>query len=630
MVATHAKNDTLSKGDIKWYDFVLFVLIASACFFLFGQDDLRTTAEQSFLLLDGHVTDFYSACHDWNGAYAAGYLPSTYIVFALWNLPLKLMGMTPDYFGASTLWMLLWYKLLPTIFYAASAALIYKIAREDFGFGPKKAKITLYAYISAPVAFYSQFIFSQYDIFTVFFVLLGMHFYFHKSGGNMRHLLFLLMFGIAATFKYQALMFLAVLMVLRQKNLMKLIGSTALALLPLLFEVAFAWLFDRTSYIAGIANFKPLDYVGMAGLNVGFASINLMPALVCGIVAWAYLTKPEDRDEWISYAMFFCCGICFVFFTFMPWHPQWLLIGVPFLLLSTMINRNYDVFLWLDTAYILFFYIFFVNKFNWNVDQETLRSMVLAPLLKNRIVGTSKTMADFYYYTNTDMCYSIMSVIMLLNFAFKHPRFRMERLGEPFVARNQLSGSLPVGHILRTRFLAGALLFVIPAVMCIPSMMQQPRNLWSRIADYALESESVDLHSKKDSLVQTVTLTGEYVSKVVVAIDKNPGGSALNLRVLTADGKTVLGKATNATAFDAASDVTFPFPTAIPIESGKQYKLAFSVDAHGGEPVSIRSIETPTNDYQLKAVTQDYTKDDLFVNGLVKPGYYIDADILGE
>jgi hypothetical protein len=328
---------------------VLFVLIASACFFLFGQDDLRTTAEQSFLLLDGHVTDFYSACHDWNGAYAAGYLPSTYIVFALWNLPLKLMGMTPDYFGASTLWMLLWYKLLPTIFYAASAALIYKIAREDFGFGPKKAKITLYAYISAPVAFYSQFIFSQYDIFTVFFVLLGMHFYFHKSGGNMRHLLFLLMFGIAATFMYQALMFLAVLMVLRQKNLMKLIGSTALALLPLLFEVAFAWLFDRTSYIAGIANFKA-DYVGLAGLNGRFASINLMPACL-GSRGPNYKTR--GQDEWVSYAILFCCGICFVFFTFMPWHPQWC-CWLPFLLQCPMSNERSS------RGYLLF--IFFVNN----------------------------------------------------------------------------------------------------------------------------------------------------------------------------------------------------------------------------------------------------------------------------
>jgi hypothetical protein len=141
----------------------------------------------------------------------------------------------------------------------------------------------------------------------------------------------------------------------------------------------------------------------------------------------------------------------------------------------------------------------------------------------------------------------------------QHPGFALDRLGVPFVA-TPTNYRACRGHILRTRFLAGALLFVIPAVMCIPSMMQQPRNLWSRIADYALESESVDLHSKKDSLVQTVTLTGEYVSKVVVAIDKNPGGSALNLRVLTADGKTVLGKATNATAFDAASDVT-PSPS---------------------------------------------------------------------
>lgn len=106
----------------------------------------------------------------------------------------------------------MWYKLLPVILYFVTSHLLYKIAME-IGFEEKKAKFCKFAFLVCPIGIYSQFIFSQYDIFMIFFLVLGVYYYF--KDGLFRFALF---FGIAATFKYQALAYFAVLLVLREKD----------------------------------------------------------------------------------------------------------------------------------------------------------------------------------------------------------------------------------------------------------------------------------------------------------------------------------------------------------------------------------------------------------------------------
>lgn len=100
------------------------------------------------------------------------------------------------------------------------------------GFGEKKAKLCKFAFLVFPIGVFSQFIFSQYDIFTVFFMVLGLYFY--VRGGLWK---FALSFGVAATFKYHALLFFLILLVLREKKIRNLIKYAVVMAVPLMIEV---------------------------------------------------------------------------------------------------------------------------------------------------------------------------------------------------------------------------------------------------------------------------------------------------------------------------------------------------------------------------------------------------------
>ena len=80
-----------------------------------------------------------------------------------------------------------------------------------------KTILLLFLFLTAPLAVYSVFIFSQYDVFTVFFLLWGMDFYFRGQRGDL--LRFSLLLGVAVTCKYQAAPVFFILLFLREKRL---------------------------------------------------------------------------------------------------------------------------------------------------------------------------------------------------------------------------------------------------------------------------------------------------------------------------------------------------------------------------------------------------------------------------
>ena len=117
------------------------------------------------------------------------------------------------------------------ILYFATAQLMYRIGKE-MGFGEKKSLLCKFAFLIFPMGVFSQFIFSQYDIFTVFFIVLG--FWLYLRGKLWKTAL---MFGIAATFKYHAILYFLALILLKEKKIRNLIKYTVVMALPLLVEI---------------------------------------------------------------------------------------------------------------------------------------------------------------------------------------------------------------------------------------------------------------------------------------------------------------------------------------------------------------------------------------------------------
>ncbi|MBO4391224.1 MAG: hypothetical protein J5825_10250, partial [Lachnospiraceae bacterium] len=164
------------KGGIHPIEMVVFALVLFFCLLLFYQPDLVHTAHSSMAVFRGHIWDFYTYNH--SIGMTDNYLPSTYWLFSVWCFFPHLFGWLPDVEGTlkTSFGSYLYYEMLPVTFYVLSAAVFCEIAKL-LGFQMRRRSLLGYAALTVPLALYSQFIFCQYDIFTVFFVLLGIYFY---------------------------------------------------------------------------------------------------------------------------------------------------------------------------------------------------------------------------------------------------------------------------------------------------------------------------------------------------------------------------------------------------------------------------------------------------------------------
>ena len=101
------------------------------------------------------------------------------------------------------------------ILYFVTAQLMYLIGKE-MGFGEKKSLLCKFAFLIFPMGVFSQFIFSQIRYLYRIFMVLG--FWLYLRGKLWKTAL---MFGIAATFKYHAVLYFLALILLKEKKIRK-------------------------------------------------------------------------------------------------------------------------------------------------------------------------------------------------------------------------------------------------------------------------------------------------------------------------------------------------------------------------------------------------------------------------
>ena len=88
------RNVLLNEKNIKILNIIwviFFSILAILCFVSFQYSyDLSHTIACTYALLNGHIKDFYDFCME--QYQEINYMPTTYLVFAIWNLPLKILG----------------------------------------------------------------------------------------------------------------------------------------------------------------------------------------------------------------------------------------------------------------------------------------------------------------------------------------------------------------------------------------------------------------------------------------------------------------------------------------------------------------------------------------------------------
>jgi len=444
----------LEEPPSRW-DWLLFAVLAVACYVTFQHGDIQTTGSASLAYLQGHFFDFYD--HNLAVGTAAAYFPSTYLVFAAWNLPLWLLGLVNASAPASSrLVVLMWYKLLPTLFYLASAVLIYRIGAQ-VGLGRRKARVGAYLWLTTPIAFFGQFIFGQYDSLGIFLVLIGVYYYFKKD-----LLVFALLCGLAFTFKYFSLFVFLPLLLLMEKRIPAILARAALFAAPALLELAlYIW---SPAFRSGVLGTPVASYIWGTSIWNGYVNVQLFLIAWLLVCASAYFVEPQGGGNTSQWGFYFTNVSMFLLFGLSFFHPQWLLWATPFWVISTLMNRKADTFLALDILMMLFFTLFTVTFFDRDVDQQLFGLGVLKGIAAP-VLGTAIPMRDFFLLRDASFPYSVLSALMLVNAAFKHPRF---------CASQPARVSLPGPGLIRTRFIAGIAIFVLPASASLIMAVNSP------------------------------------------------------------------------------------------------------------------------------------------------------------
>ena len=345
-------------------DYALGVATLIACFFLFFHGDLPAIGFCSLSYLFGGAREFYenaAKATAWVGSPICTYPPSTYALLALWLYPLKVFGLIPSVEQFPT-FATYWLKSLTTLSYAASGAVFYRIARV-YWHDEEWAKYATAAWLTMPLAVFSQFIFSQVDIFNVLLSLLGI-LMFLKG----RLYLGALFFGLSITFKYfPAFVFLPLVLLFEKR-----IARIALGVVIFITPIALMELFYHRSpaYLTLTHNFVEVDRVYSVSMRLGGpVQIYLLFTaftVLCGI---AYFTIPKG-DMQLRTAAYLWLAASILPFLFIFWHPQWLIFVSPAIVLTSVLSQRFRAHVLLDLFGMFLFIAAVSLLFPDNVDVE--------------------------------------------------------------------------------------------------------------------------------------------------------------------------------------------------------------------------------------------------------------------
>lgn len=555
-------------ADINKIDYVITGILLLFCYFSYLFGDIVVTGNRSFLYHTNPL-DFYDECFKWTGDYGANYMPSTFILFAIWNLPLRLFGRVPGTVYVNSIVNNMWYKLLPVIVYYISAQLIYKIGIY-LGFSEKKAKLCKYAFLTCPLAVFSQFIFGQYDIFTILFILLGFY-YFLKDDTKK----FILFFGIAVTFKYQALVYFAVLLLLKEKRVLAIIRNVFLVSLPLLLEILIYY--PSVYFRKSVLGFGAISYI-QTGINLGgLSEISPFLAVCIGLAVAAYLIKTDNSPaQLFKWGVFLGNGVSFAFFGLVGFHPQWIMLVVPFMILGIFGNKNMKFLLLLENIYIIVYYVFVTNAYKGLVDQHVFNYSIW----KNHLPSSwALNMSDVYKYDNLTYLFTCIWMLLLIYFICCHPKFSQKDLS---VVEKDVAGNV------RMPFYISVILWTIPAYICLASAMRGEQVVYdgSGIADMTPVSVTE---------TQTVSQSFESTTDYIYQIDAEIGtfgrinDSSLWIRLRDeGSNEIVFEKELNTMDYSNDSWQTL-ISEDIEVEEGKIYSIEFWSDADEGNCIALFS-----------------------------------------
>ncbi|SEQ36414.1 hypothetical protein [Butyrivibrio sp. TB] len=365
-------------GYFKTLKVIDAVLLAAALLFSFltmYYADITVTGQYGLTfwdsLFDGKILSFYeNALSSGVAPEGAVYDIGTYIIFGIWQLPIwilnKVLGVSALSVGA-----LLWLKLLPVLFLLLTT---YETAELSFKLGISdtlKAQVGI-VFLTSLITYLPVMVVAQYDVIPLYFMVRAINAYVDRDDKS-----FYISFAISMTVKPLTILALFVLIILREKNVVRIVvdlikGSFLMIICKAVYSMNEAYKLSCSGFLQ--KNMPSLFDASVNMGRLGNASLFIIGLIVVYLVAYfdeSYLDASKEGAvaEHISIdrkALLYVFGVWAVFVAFASATCYWTIYMAPFVILVCfMCGRYLDKVLLVETIMECALTVLMVLSFSW-------------------------------------------------------------------------------------------------------------------------------------------------------------------------------------------------------------------------------------------------------------------------
>ena len=408
---------------LKNYDKILIFAAFAAGFFLFSHPDLWETANHGYVFLEslfsGKVLHFYEICARHENTYyylnSANYNIVIYIIFGLWELPVFVFNKI-FHLRLNERFLIYWAKCVSVGFFVGCGILVKKICLK-LNLSENTATAGMFLFIFNPIAFFSPMAMGQYDSICLFFSLLAMMFY---LDGNMAKTCFVA--GIGAVCKFFPLLIFIPLILLREKKILNILKYVLLCL----------WLYIPTSLLfhgrtgnASAFTSMMIDRLFQANISLGIGEVSIFLLCYCFLVFVRFICNLRDKREFNYTAVYLSMAVFRLLFLTIGWHPQWLILLVPFMVISALLQENKTYWFYLDILLSFGFFILCFVRFPNRCSGSLFNGGILSWL-----TGFNTALRTNYKYLNyfiglvphlPEIARVVFAAVLVLNIILKFP-----------------------------------------------------------------------------------------------------------------------------------------------------------------------------------------------------------------
>lgn len=351
---------------------VLLVLFTSMMFCFMKDFKLTVTQSLNFLdcLFEGKGLRFYSEVNQlalsgyygnaWPKSLLAGanYSVINYATVGLICFPIyifdRFIGMSVPFIAYECI-----VKIAFALLFCYIAKLVYDICVKVRPDGTDAKWISL-CFLTSPIFLYASIVISHLDIFSVLFLMLGIKYMLGKN-----HKLELVFFMLAATYKPFVLLGIIPILLLKEKRILYLLRDFVVLMLGIGMQ-AVVYRFDPGYQETQKFMSETYDFMGRF-FGTGFAFTrncydSVASYFVIAFVAVCVVAYLIKKPEW-QYGFALSFGVMGAFVMFVKWHPNWMVLIVPYITLLMLYTYNVRIVCIIEFVFSAFFIL--VSGFGW-------------------------------------------------------------------------------------------------------------------------------------------------------------------------------------------------------------------------------------------------------------------------